>query len=169
LLLSKHAPELMAHSELQFNSPLIFRLATSIIPSLRHPLGEIAFHPIAFAAWVGMFMTALNLLPGGQLDGGHIVYAVWPRWHRRITRFTLAALIPLGIFYFYAWLIWAGLLLTFSKHPRVPEETELGSRRVALAILALVMFVLTIHYNPIVLTHELTIWERLVGLARRLF
>jgi membrane-associated protease RseP (regulator of RpoE activity) len=169
LLLSKHAPELVAHSELQYNSPLIFQLASWMIPSLRFPMSEISFHPIAFAAWVGMFMTALNLLPGGQLDGGHIVYAVWPRWHRRITRFTIAALIPLGIFYFYAWLIWAGFLLAFSRHPRVPEETELGSRRVALAVLALVIFVLTIHYNPIVLRQERTIWENLVGLARRLF
>jgi membrane-associated protease RseP (regulator of RpoE activity) len=169
LLLSKHAPELMSHSELQFNSPLIFRAAAWLIPSMRHPMSEIAFHPIAFAAWVGMFMTALNLLPGGQLDGGHIIYAVWPGAHRLITRATIAALIPLGVFYFYAWLIWAGLLLAFSRHPRVPQDVKLDGRRVGLAVFALAMFVLTTHVNPIVLVHEKTIWENVVGLAHKLF
>src|SRR4051812_28200026 len=130
LMLSKHAPELMTHSELQFNSPLIFRLAASIIPSLRHPVGEIAFHPMAFAAWVGMFMTALNLLPGGQLDGGHIIYAVWPRWHRRISRLLVVALIPMGLFFWVGWLVWAAILTTFGmRHPIVREEPGLDARR----------------------------------------
>jgi membrane-associated protease RseP (regulator of RpoE activity) len=169
LLLSKHAPELVAQSQLRFNSPVLFRMAGWLSPSLRYPMNEIAFHPVAFAAWIGLFMTALNLLPGGQLDGGHIIYAVWPRWHRLITRATIALLVPLGIFYFYAWLIWAGVLLAFSRHPKVPESPGLGSRRIALAVFALCMFVFAFHFNPIVLVNEPTIWDRLVRLAHRLF
>jgi membrane-associated protease RseP (regulator of RpoE activity) len=166
-MLSKHAPGLVAQSQLQFNSPLLFRMASWLIPSLQHPMNEIAFHPLAFAAWIGMFMTALNLLPGGQLDGGHIVYALWPRWHRLITRATIAVLVPLGIFYFYAWLIWAGVLLAFSRHPKVSESPSLGHKRIGLAVLALCMFALAFHFNPIVLVNEPTIWEQLVGLAHR--
>ncbi len=67
------------------------------------PLSQVYLHPVAIAAWVGMFATALNLLPGGQLDGGHIVFSIAPRAHRWISRITIAALIPLAVYY------WAGM------------------------------------------------------------
>jgi membrane-associated protease RseP (regulator of RpoE activity) len=169
LMLSRHSPELVAQSELQFNSPLIFQLAHWAIPSLRYPINEVAFHPVAVAAWVGMFMTALNLLPGGQLDGGHIIYAVWPGGHRFLTLLTIAVLVPLGVFYFYAWLIWAAVLLAFSRHPRVPNASKLDRKRLCLAFLGLAMFAVSIHLNPIVLTNEKTIWQNLVELVPRLF
>jgi Zn-dependent protease len=166
LLLSKHAPELMTHSELQFNSPLIFHLATAIIPSLRHPISELAFHPIAFAAWVGMFMTALNLLPGGQLDGGHIVYAVWPRWHRRISKSLVIALLPMGLFFWAGWLVWAAILITFGmRHPLVPIEPDMDARRKWIAALGLLMFVLTILPVPF---PDAAPWPKLVEWAHRL-
>jgi len=167
LLLSAHAPELVAKSELQFNPPLIFQLAGWLIPALRFPPNEIAFHPVAIAAWVGMFMTALNLLPGGQLDGGHIIYALWPRWHRAITTLAISVLFPLGIFFFSGWLVWAAVLLAFSRHPRVPDYSTLGGKRYVLAVVAILMFVLSIHYNPIV-THDKTVWQHLVELAHRI-
>ena len=167
LMLSKHAPELVSQSELRFNPPLIFQLAHWAIPSLHYPMGEIDFHPVAIAAWVGMFMTALNLLPGGQLDGGHIIYAVWPGWHRGITTLTISVLFPLGIFLFSGWLVWAAVLVAFSRHPRVPDDPTLGRKRSVLAVVAILMFVFSIHYNPIV-THDKTIWQHLVELAQRI-
>src|SRR5689334_4283374 len=88
LFLSKPMPATAGSSDVQFGMPLIFHLMYWLV-ALVHgpgawqvPLGRLSLHPTAIAAWVGMFATALNLLPGGQLDGGHIVYAVWPRLHR---------------------------------------------------------------------------------------
>ena len=96
LALSKHAPDLVAQSQLQINSPLIFRMAVGLIPSLRYPMSEIAFHPVAFAGWIGMFMTALNLLPGGQLDGGHIVLALIESAWRRPVNVRLLEVVQTG-------------------------------------------------------------------------
>ena len=67
------------------------------------------FHPMAVAAWVGMLATALNLLPSGQFDGGHIVYAIWPRAHRYVSWITVFSLLFLGRQY-VGWRMWAGLL-----------------------------------------------------------
>jgi membrane-associated protease RseP (regulator of RpoE activity) len=131
--------------------PLIFRFVhwfimgdgTQILP-LEHML----LHPTGLAAWVGMFATALNLLPGGQLDGGHIVYSVFPRMHKHVSRLTVAALIPMGLMWM-GWWVWA-LLLTLSgiRHPNVPPWPELPPGRRVLALAALIMFVMTVTPNP---------------------
>jgi membrane-associated protease RseP (regulator of RpoE activity) len=107
-------------------------------------------HPVAVAAWLGMFATALNLLPGGQLDGGHIVFSFAPRAHRFVSWTTIAALIPLAIFYWLGWLMWAILLaLSGLRHPMVPEWPELNSSRRGLALLGLLLLVLTFAPAPI--------------------
>src|SRR5713226_5489890 len=69
-----------AASEIQLGYPLAFHLAARLL-HIAIPLSALSLHPIAAAAWVGMFATALNLLPGGQLDGGHIVFSISPRLH----------------------------------------------------------------------------------------
>src|SRR5438067_6739580 len=110
-------------------------------------------HPVALAAWVGMFATSLNLLPGGQLDGGHIVFAVAPRAHKQVSRLTIAALIPLGIFFWTGWLIWAVLLrIVAMRHPPVPEWPDINTGRRVLAGVALIMLVLTFMRMPIAQT-----------------
>jgi membrane-associated protease RseP (regulator of RpoE activity) len=100
-------------------------------------------HPTAIGVWVGMFATALNLLPGGQLDGGHIIYGIWPRGHRLVSLLTVLALIPL-IWQWTGWFVW-GLLVaaTGLRHPPVPAEPGIGGKRVLLALFAVLMFVLT--------------------------
>ncbi len=70
---------------------------------------DIYLHPVARAAWVGLLATALNLLPIGQLDGGHILYAFAGEKTRWLSRFFVAVLIPMGIFFAYSWLLWAVL------------------------------------------------------------
>jgi membrane-associated protease RseP (regulator of RpoE activity) len=97
-----------------------------------------------------MFATALNLLPGGQLDGGHIIFALHPRLHRTTTVLTIAALLPLSWFFWTGWLLWAVVLrLTGSRHPDVPMHPGLDRKRLVLAFLALLMLVLTLTPAPI--------------------
>lgn len=140
LSLSRPLPSSPFASEIQFGHPYIFDLAQRILGSLLHspvhllPLGRVYLHPIAFAAWVGMVVTSLNLLPGGQLDGGHIIYAVFPRGHRWITLLTVGALIPMGL-QSMGWWIWAVVLLaTGWQHPRVPAWPGLDGKRKLLAL-----------------------------------
>jgi membrane-associated protease RseP (regulator of RpoE activity) len=111
----------------------------------------IVLHPVALAGWVGLLVTALNLLPIGQLDGGHVVYAAFgERWHRWISRGTLTALIVLGVGGAVTWLVWA-VLLSFlgMRHPRLlePEQPLDRSRRWA-AVATLVMFLITFMPEP---------------------
>jgi membrane-associated protease RseP (regulator of RpoE activity) len=96
-----------------------------------------------------MFATSLNLLPGGQLDGGHIVYALSPRSHKLVSRLTMLALLPLGVFYWAGWLIWALLLLiSLLRHPPVPEYPPLDGKRKLLGWFALLMFIVTMLPTP---------------------
>src|SRR5437868_1042299 len=108
------APTAVA-SDIQLGYPLIFHLAWAVLPLAKVRGGSASlqgmyFHPTVIAAWVGMFATALNLLPGGQLDGGHIVFALAPRAHKFVSRATILALIPLAIYCWVGWIIWAILL-----------------------------------------------------------
>src|ERR1700732_5050630 len=77
----------LAHSQgsaVQLGFPLAFYLTANLL-HIGAPLSGLSLHPVAAAAWVGFFATALNLLPGGQLDGGHIAFSITPRWHRWIS------------------------------------------------------------------------------------
>jgi membrane-associated protease RseP (regulator of RpoE activity) len=122
--------------------PLIFHALEFLLPhstSLNHLLP----HPVAIAAWVGMLATTLNLMPGGQLDGGHMLFAINPRLHYWATRGVALALVPLAIFFWSGWLIWAAALLATRRHPPVPYYPELEPSRRVLALVALLIFVLT--------------------------
>ncbi|MCI0567738.1 MAG: site-2 protease family protein [Acidobacteria bacterium] len=106
--------------------------------------------PYLSAAWVGMLATSLNLLPAGQLDGGHICYAISKRFHARLSRATLVGVILLGALH-RAWLVWAvALLFLGERHPPLVDESEpLSPGRRTLAILALVIFLLSFMPVPI--------------------
>jgi len=132
--------------------PLVFHIAHRLLAAFGMdgtPLQALSLHPIAVAAWVGMLATALNLLPGGQLDGGHIVYAVAPRAHKWVTRVTVIVLAALSGFWL-GWLIWAVFLgFTGWRHPAVPVWPGLSPKRKALAFLAFAMLLITIVPAPI--------------------
>ena len=142
--------------DLQFGFPLIFQLGHMLLhgafshaggPSLAHYY----LHPVAIAAWAGMLATALNLLPGGQLDGGHLVFAVSPRLHRFLSRGMILSLVVLSWFFWVGWLLWALLLaLSGLRRPVVPRRPQLAKGRRRLALLALAMLVLTFTPSPIV-------------------
>ena len=99
---------------------------------------------------MGILATALNLLPIGQLDGGHILYAFAGRTHRLLSRAFVAALVPMGIFYSRSWLVWAVLLFFFAlRHPVICDVAPLGRNRVLLGLAALAIFLLTFTVVPI--------------------
>lgn len=141
-----------ADEELLSGFPLIFHLAHSLLrhgAASRIPLEHLQLHPTAIAAWVGMFATALNLLPGGQLDGGHIVYSIFPRAHKHVSRLTIGMLLPMGLFLWPGWLIWAALLgVSGLRHPRVPAQVSLSRGRRLLAVAALILLILTFTPEP---------------------
>jgi membrane-associated protease RseP (regulator of RpoE activity) len=142
-----------AASDIQVGYPLIFRLIWAALPSTTlhssPTLHSICFPPTVIAAWVGMFATALNLLPGGQLDGGHIVFALTPRAHRIISRITILALIPMAIYFWVGWLVWAVLLrISGMRHPMVAEWPGVSGGRRWLAVFALLMLILTLAPAP---------------------
>ena len=152
LALSKPMPAEASESALEFGYPLIFSIFHHVLVPFTHntaPLRNLYLHPIGIAAWVGMFATALNLLPGGQFDGGHIIYAVAPRAHKWVTRATIAILIPLGVFFWMGWLVWALILgFTGMRHPNVPQWPDIGPQRRWLAVGAVIMLVLTLVLAP---------------------
>src|SRR5262249_2835630 len=143
-------------SDLDLGFPLIFQFAHRVLAMLhpanltaRLPLQRLILHPVAVAAWGGMFATSLNLLPGGQLDGGHILFSISPRLHRMISRLTIVLLLPLAYFFWTGWIIWAVLLqLSSFRHPQVAELPKISGARVWFAVLALLMLVSTLTIAP---------------------
>jgi membrane-associated protease RseP (regulator of RpoE activity) len=154
LPLSKVMPPASGDSDIQLGYPLIFRLAWHVLPlgavkAQATSLESVYFHPTAIAAWVGMFATALNLLPGGQLDGGHIVFATAPRAHKFVSRLTILALIPMALYFWAGWIIWAILLrISGMRHPVVVEYPGITGVRRWLVLFAVVMLVLTLAPAP---------------------
>lgn len=157
LPMSKAAPPAMVQGDVTIGFPLIFHAvhwfmfgdATRVMS-----LDRMLLHPTAIAAWVGMFATALNLLPGGQLDGGHIVYSLFPRGHKYVSYLTIGILLPLA-WLWLGWAFWAVLLwVSGMRHPVVPAWPDVTPRRRLLAVVALVMLVLTFVPVPLVLVQR---------------
>jgi membrane-associated protease RseP (regulator of RpoE activity) len=154
--LSKAIPAGSPPADLELGFPLIFQLMHGLLAALGSghgaallPLNRVLLHPMAIAAWVGMFATALNLLPGGQLDGGHIVFSIAPRAHRSISWLTTSVLLLMAYYLCYVWLMWAILLrLSSLRHPRVAEWPKVSGGRAVLAGFAVLMLLLTLTPAP---------------------
>src|ERR1700677_1472652 len=139
--LSLSRPMAGSTTSLQLGFPWAFYLASHVL-HISVPLSALSLHPIAAAAWVGMFATALNLLPVGQLDGGHIVFSISPRGHRVISLVAILALVPLGKYLWTGWFIWAMLLIFTLRHPNVPRYPAVtGNRRLLGAVAALILVI----------------------------
>ena len=155
-LVGEAATNATAGNTMVLGLPMIFKLAHWIMVAMgskaaatQVPLSGLYLHPMAMAAWVGMFATSLNLLPGGQLDGGHIIFAMNPRWHRPISLLSILVLLPLSWFCWAGWLLWAVVLrFTGSRHPDVPLYPPLDTKRRVLAMFALIMLALTVIPAP---------------------
>ncbi len=151
MALSQPLPPTIIESRYDVGFPAIFHLANWLVALFGHhagPLQHLCLHPIAVAAWFGMLATALNLLPGGQLDGGHIVYAYSPRAHKWFTRGSIAVLVGLSVFW-PGWFVWAVILgFTGWRHPAVPAWPELDGGRRKLALVAILLLALTFCPQP---------------------
>lgn len=158
MIFSKPLAAGMGPSDLHLGFPEIFfvvrKMLQTFIPghtTAGLPLSRIYLHPTAIAAWVGMFATALNLLPSSQLDGGHIVYALAPRAHRIISWLTVIALIYLGRHH-VSWRVWAGLIIVMNvatyRQQQAPDYPEIPVSRWVWALLAALMLLLTFTVSP---------------------
>jgi len=139
--------------DVTFNDPLLFQFLLRAF----HLPATIETNPVWLAAWVGVFMTALNLLPIGQLDGGHVTYAVFGRRGHRLTAWaSYGAVIALAVFSVksgtWNWVVFAVLLTLVIRvgHPPVVDEDEpLGLARILVAIIGLLVFALSFMPIPI--------------------
>ncbi len=136
---------------IQLGDPLIFSFITSVLGKTAPEGYDIALNSIAFAGWIGFFVTMLNLLPIGQLDGGHIIFALLGRKHRYISMAMITSLVVLAIDGWWGWYLWAILTgLMGVNHPPVvdgPEPLDFKHRMVALV--SVLIFILTFMPHPI--------------------
>lgn len=138
----------------ELGEPLLFKAASTLLWGTPPDGYSLNLHPMAFAAWFGLLATALNLFPIGQLDGGHISYAVLGRRSTYVTMVMIG--VAVGLAYFSSsWLVWTGLMVAMlvmfgPRHPRVfDEDVPLDRTRVVLAIVALAMLVVCFTPAPI--------------------
>ncbi|MEJ2144486.1 MAG: site-2 protease family protein [Acidobacteriota bacterium] len=136
----------------EFGEPLLFQLAVKLF--FRGDPAYIQLHPVGWAAWFGMLATSLNLLPVGQLDGGHVVYALFgSRVHRIVSYVTFISLVLLSLLSWpmLGYLLFAVILLFLRfRHPRPYNDApQLGRARWILALVALVVFVVTFMPVPV--------------------
>jgi membrane-associated protease RseP (regulator of RpoE activity) len=150
LAYSKVIPGIERNTDFIFSTPLLQRLLEiAIFPGV--PSADIYLHPVARAAWVGLLATALNLMPIGQLDGGHILYSFSGEYHRFLTNLFIAALIPLAFFFSWSWIVWAVILFFLGRrHPKIYDSTPLGSGRKQLGALAFAIFILSFSPAPVI-------------------
>ena len=159
---------------LDLGFPLIFRIVHRLFavagPNVAStlPLNHLMLSPMTIAAWIGTFATALNLLPGGQLDGGHIVFSIAPRAHRFVSRLTILILLTTGLFLWAGWWLWAVLLqLSSLRHPQVAEFPRVSGGRLWLAAFALLMLILTLAPAPVPHSSGLYLSRILLDLVRQ--
>lgn len=134
---------------LVLGEPLLFQFLSWLTFGPLPPEANIILHPVAFAGWIGLLVTALNLIPVGQLDGGHVAYALFPAQHRRISLTCLFLLVVCGFWFWHGWLMWALLLylLGFRHPPPYHYWVPLDRRRRLLGFITILVFILT--FTPI--------------------
>lgn len=136
---------------LGLGASLVFSLLERVVLGPLPEQASLVLHPVAFAAWIGFFVTAINLLPVGQLDGGHVLYALAGRRQEGISRAAVLALAPLG-FLWWGWFLWGGMLLLLGlRHPPVlAEDSPLGARERALGAVGAALLALTFSPAPFI-------------------
>jgi membrane-associated protease RseP (regulator of RpoE activity) len=139
----------------ELGEPLLFQLVRSALFGAVPEGYSVNSHPMVFAAWFGLLATALNLLPVGQLDGGHLAYANLGKHARILTIATLAMMLGLGVTVAESWLFWCGvigvmLFLTGWQHPQtLDDHIPLDRRRIIVTLIAVLIFIACFTPAPI--------------------
>ena len=130
---------------------LLFKLLGVIVFGDIPDTAVIMLHPIAFAGWIGLFITALNLLPIGQLDGGHVLFALSPRAHTFFRQIRIPLLLLLGMTFWSGWYVWAALSLFFGRAHPYPDimDARIGKLRTGIAVTAIIIFIICMMPTPI--------------------
>jgi len=156
---------------LEFGNTLLVYLPKSVFTNSNQfvpPMSEIYHYPYLCVGWFGLFVTAMNLVPVGQLDGGHIIFSMFgEKIHEAIASISMILLLVIGAggiidsffdinlgFGWTGWLFWAFVLYFFIKvkHPPVPQFEKLGFGRMILGYLAILIFVLSFSPTPFVIS-----------------
>ncbi len=167
---------------LAFGNTLLFDFMRSVLTSPSRefvpPMTEIYHYPFLCVGWFGLFVTAMNLIPVGQTDGGHVIYSMFGQKHKIVARYAWIALLVLGLpsfldallrtaleyfkkepfdqiiplaqYSWSGWLLWAGILYYVIKlyHPPVPDETPLNPERTFVGWIALIIFLVCFSFLP---------------------
>ncbi|MBT4482218.1 MAG: site-2 protease family protein [Candidatus Latescibacteria bacterium] len=153
LSLSKVVPAGTLESETYYilGESLLFRFLSFIVLGPVNDNYAVIPHPVAFAGWIGLFVTALNLIPIGQLDGGHILFALSPKTHELVRRIRFPLLLLMGLTFWNGWYLWAVLSLFFGRRHPYPDRMEpsIGIFRMAAAIITIIIFFICITPTPI--------------------
>ncbi len=161
LYLSDVTPLDKSQGGLELGNSLLFLGLSRLVLGVDPNAVNVSLHPAAFAGWLGLLVTSINLLPVGQLDGGHVTYALFPRRHRTISilfviTLLLLVLVPLalGRSPWWGWMLWAILSVALGVgHPStVDRDTPLNSRRAIAAWATIALFVVTFSPVPISLS-----------------
>ncbi|NWF93355.1 MAG: site-2 protease family protein [Syntrophaceae bacterium] len=135
---------------IRLGDPLLFSFIQRLVMADVPENYDVLLHPIGYAGWVGLFVTALNLLPVGQLDGGHIAYALFGRRSRAIFLMSIAVMAFITIFYNPGWLLLLILIILFGfRHPApLDDQTPLDGKRKLLGGIAFLAFILSFTPAP---------------------
>lgn len=134
---------------LGLGEPILFSFIAKLIFGTLPDGIDIYLHPVAFAGWAGLFVTALNLLPIGQLDGGHIMYALLGKKSKIVYRIGIFIFCVIAILLYPGWMVFAVLLLLFGfRHPApMDEAVQLDPKRRILGVILFIVFLLS--FTPV--------------------
>jgi len=145
LRVSEVVPVAQTKGALNLGDSILFSLLSNAVIGVTPADADILLNPIAFAGWIGLFVTSINLIPVGQLDGGHIAYAFLGEKHTGLSFILVLMMSLLGFFLWEGWVVWAVLLLVLGlRHPPVIYwENALDGRRKLTGWIAFLIFIIT--------------------------
>ncbi len=144
--------EKIPEESIRLGDSLIFSLLVRMVKGSLEEGSTVMLSPVAFAGWIGLLVTSLNLIPASQLDGGHVMYSVAGQRYTQVAVVVVLSLLVLG-FFWSGWFIWAFLVLLLGLYhpPPADDSTPVDRKRRALAISAMVIFILT--FVPVPISH----------------
>jgi len=151
LSLSKVVPAIPREDAMVFGEPLLLKIIAGLMFRGVPAQSDLFLHPVAFAGWVGILVTAFNLFPVGQLDGGHVSFALLGEKSKRLAQMLLVVFVIMGIFFWIGWIVWTLVIVLLGlRHPRVIDDRErLSPSRRFIGAVILLIFILSFIPAPI--------------------